>query len=178
MEPIFDVIPKPPGRIWDVGSNVGIFSLKAAQMGHAVVAFDISGKALRLLKRAADSNRFSVTAVPRAFSVETFSYRAPDSCMADNRVAAAGTEAPERSITYLEAAESLGGTPQLIKMDIEGGEEAFLDSADFRKWLLSNRIAWVVELHRPEFVKKLWRDVPVRMLDAGHCLINGTTAGI
>ena len=45
------------GRVWDVGCNVGIFSLFAASQGNQVTAFDLSPKAILLLQKSAQRSR-------------------------------------------------------------------------------------------------------------------------
>src|SRR2546425_217422 len=102
-EKVFDFLASFKGTIWDVGSNVGIVSLRAASLGHRVIAFDISRKALALLEASARANGLSITTVPRAFSTRSFRYESPTSSDTENaiRESAAGRE---RSITFLEAA--------------------------------------------------------------------------
>jgi hypothetical protein len=62
-------------------------------------------------------------------------------------------------MTYKEAAAQFG-VPKVIKMDIEGHEEVFLKSAEFKDWLLRNKVALVMEIHRPEFWDLIWKDIP------------------
>lgn len=170
MEPIFDLLPREPCALWDVGSNVGIFSLRATQLGHRATAFDISTKALGLLARSAKANGFDIRTVPRALGTTKFSYQPPDSSNADNRLVAA-SGGPVTSLTFAEAAREYG-TPGLIKMDIEGGETEFLKCREFKDWIVGNRILWIVEMHTPEAWQNLWTDVPNRKLDEAHCVIN------
>jgi FkbM family methyltransferase len=158
--------------VWDAGSNIGIFSLRAAQLGHSVVAFDISRKALALLKRSAEeSGLAAISTVPRAFTVRRIRYAPPSSSEGENRVTAAPDGTGEQSVTYSEAAEA-HGVPDLLKMDIEGMESEFLASADFRAWVMRNRVVWVVDLHRREAVAELWGDAPWRRLDESHYALN------
>jgi len=147
------------GLFWDAGANAGLYSLWMAARGNPVVAFDISPKAISyVLKSAARNGLKNVTGVPRAFSVEPFKYRTPQSAGAGNRLgdASAGDEAT--AITYVEAAAQFG-VPVCIKMDIEGHEEVFLKSAAFKEWVIKNRIAIVMELHSPQMWELLWKDV-------------------
>ena len=171
-EPICEVLTRSPCLVWDVGSNVGFFSMRAAQLGHSVVAFDISEKALSLLSRSARRNGFEVRTVCQAFSVEPMRYRVAAGCMADNRMLPpVGDVGDRHSIPFEEAAAKFG-VPALIKMDIEGGEGFFLDSPVFKRWILDNGIQWVVEIHTPDCDRKIWNDVKTRYLDAHHVLIN------
>jgi len=175
MESIFDALPKEPCQVWDVGSNVGIFSLRAAQMGHTVTAFDISAKALGLLARSAEANGFNIRRVCRALATTRFSYQPPVTSDADNRVTPGTGGGPEQSLTFSAAAQETG-VPQLIKMDIEGAEAEFLDSPEFKQWIQTHDIAWIVEIHGPEPRARLWPDVPLRTLDGSHVAINDRTA--
>jgi FkbM family methyltransferase len=151
---------------WDVGSNVGIVSLYAASLGYEVVAFDISQKALRYLKYSAHANGFHIRAVEAAFSIRSFHYLAPKSASSENRVQADALGIGAKSVTYMEAADTFG-IPQFIKMDIEGGEIDFIESKEFREWIVKHKITWLVELHNLSYVdilKKLWKYSQVRII--------------
>ena len=167
MERVFDPLQRPPCAVWDVGSNVGLFSLRAAQLGHRVTAFDISPKAIALVEKSARANGFAVATVPRAFAVESFRYEAPDSCRADNRLVI-GLGANE-SITFQEAAARYGA-PALIKMDIEGAESGFLASREFHDWLTGNAATLILELHGDQVIGPLWDDVPRADMGDGHLM--------
>jgi FkbM family methyltransferase len=169
-KPVFDVLALFKGRIWDVGANFGLFALRAASLGHEVVAFDLAPKSLRLLDASARVNGLNVRTVPRAFAVTQFRFASPKSASSENKVVAADTTDGELSITYLDAV-GLYGIPDLIKMDIEGYEEVFLKSPEFHAWLLANRIAWIVELHRQDFWKLLPGALQQVKLDVGHVLL-------
>jgi FkbM family methyltransferase len=171
-EPIFELLKRPPCQVWDVGSNVGLFSMRAAEFGHNVVSFDISDKALGLLSRSAHRNRFDVKTVNRAFSVAPMRYRVPAGCMADNRMLPPAGDAGDRHSIPFEEAAAKFGVPALIKMDIEGGEGLFFDSPVFKRWILGHGIQWIVEIHSPEYFGKLWSDVSALRLDHSHVLIN------
>jgi FkbM family methyltransferase len=153
-----DTLSQFKGLFWDVGANAGIYSLWLASRGNPVVAFDISPKAISyILKSAARNGLKNITGVPRAFSVEPVSYQAPLTATAGNSLAV-GTSGDTVAITYKEAAEQFG-IPRLIKMDIEGHEEVFLRSAEFKQWMIENNVAWVLEVHRKEYWDLLWKDV-------------------
>jgi len=169
-EKVFDFLTSFKGTIWDVGSNVGIVSLRAASLGHRVIAFDISRKALGLLEASARANGLNITTVPRAFSTRSFSYDGPGSSDTENAIRES-TAGKERSITFLEAAAQYP-LPDLLKMDIEGGENDFIGSEEFKQWILQNNIAWVVEFHAPDFRTKLWKDCKFVQVDSGHFALN------
>ncbi len=169
-EAVFDFLTSFKGTIWDVGSNVGIVSLRAASLGHRVIAFDASRKALGLLEAGARANGLHIATVPHAFSTRSFCYDGPSSSDTENaiRESAAGRE---RSITFLEAAAQYP-LPDLLKMDIEGGENEFIESEEFKQWILKSNITWVVEFHSPDFKAKLWKDCKFVQVDSGHFALN------
>ncbi|MBX7156821.1 MAG: FkbM family methyltransferase [Verrucomicrobiae bacterium] len=155
------------GIFWDVGCNVGIYSLRAASLGHRVIAFDISPKAAALVEKSAQLNQLQdkITVVPRAFSLEPIPYVAPKTAIAGNQLNAQKEIANAMSISYLEAANQYG-IPKLLKMDIEGFEEHFLKSSEFKKWIIDHKIIFILELHKKEFWDLLWKDVPMIQLSS------------
>jgi FkbM family methyltransferase len=158
------------GKVWDIGSNVGLFSLYAASQGNQVTAFDLSPKAIRLLQKSALRNGFNIEAVPRAFSIISFTYTPPSDADTRNQLKG-NSDGSHRSITFLEA-EQKWGTPAFIKMDIEHHETTFLKSAEFRDWIKSKRIGLLVELHEPHYWDLVWNDVPHQRFDDWHVFFN------
>ena len=75
-EAVLDMLPTFKGTIWDVGSNVGVVAVRSAALGHHVVAFDISRKALDLLRKSAIKNNLKIETVNRAFSTHSWTERA------------------------------------------------------------------------------------------------------
>ena len=162
------------GHVWDVGCNVGIFSLYAASRGHPTAAFDISPKAISLLNKSAKRNALkNINTVARALSVKPFSYTPPKSADVINRAEQTPVGATVTSMTYLEA-EAEFGTPRFVKIDIEGAEEEFLHSREFADWVKSRGISVLMELHKKEFWAMLWPDIPHVVFDEGHVLVNPT----
>jgi FkbM family methyltransferase len=158
------------GNIWDIGCNVGLFSLYAASQGNRVTAFDLSPKAIRLLEKSAHRNGFNIQTVSRAFSTTSFNYSPPTDADTRNQLAesAGGSH---QSITFLEAEEQWG-TPVFIKMDVEHHETAFLKSVEFHDWIKVKRITLIVELHEPRYWDLVWPDVPHMRFDDWHVLFN------
>ncbi|MEM7397140.1 MAG: FkbM family methyltransferase, partial [Verrucomicrobiota bacterium] len=76
------------------------------------------------------------------------------------------------SISWREAAAQYG-IPDLLKMDVEGYEAAFLQSEPFLNWLRRNRIVWILEVHQPELRNLFPADMSVFEIDARHYLLNG-----
>lgn len=167
-----DTLARFRGVFWDLGTNVGIYALRAASLGYTrVVAFDISPKCISYVIKSARKNGFAnVVGVARAISVETITYQPPATGAANNSLAIADRAGTVKSITYLEAAAEYG-IPNLIKMDIEAHEEAFLRSMEFKNWIVTNKVALVVELHKKEFWDLLWTDVPNTRLSENLVLI-------
>jgi FkbM family methyltransferase len=159
------------GNVWDVGCNGGIFSLYAASQKNRVVAFDISPKAINLLKKSAVRNGFDIATITRAFAVKPFTYTPPTSADTRNQPGQAAGGARETSITFLEA-EKQFGRPHFIKVDIESAEIDFLKSGGFKDWIKTGRIPLLVELHEQAFWDLVWPDVPHLKFDDNHVFFN------
>lgn len=159
------------GNVWDVGCNVGIFSLYAASQGRRVTAFDVSPRAITLLKKGAVKNRLAISTVTRAFAVNSFKYAPPTNADTRNRPDKISSQNTETSITYLEA-EAEFGRPNFIKLDIEHAEIDFLKSAKFKNWIKAHRIPLLMELHEKHFWDLVWPDVPHVRFDENHVLFN------
>ena len=171
---VLSVLSAVDGTIWDVGANIGLFAVRAALLDRRCIAFEQSEKACRLMERTRQGGRFSFEVVNRALTVDTVCYTPPASAYAGNQLDVL-PESRMESLNYLEAAK-VYGVPQLIKMDIEGGEAAFFRSEAFKSWVCQNDVAWLVELHTallgytPE-----WDDVPQAPIDSGHVLYASST---
>jgi FkbM family methyltransferase len=168
----FDLMLKNiKGDVWDVGCNVGIFSLYAASQGHRVVAFDVSPKAISLLKKSAGENHLEISTVTRAFAVSSFKYAPPKDADTRNRPNNTANHNTGTSITYLEA-EVEFGRPDFIKLDIEYAEVDFLKCAGFKNWIQAHRIPLLVELHERHFWDLVWPDVPHIRFSESHVFFN------
>ena len=162
------------GRVWDVGCNFGFYAMTAARAGNEVIAFDMSPHVLRMLTRSCTLNGVAVTTVSQALTVTPAYYAAPGTSACTNQCVPGSGEL--QSLTYLEA-EEMYGTPHFIKMDIEGGERAFLESAAFQEWVRRNRITMLVEVHagyaiRPDAFPGMDR----RQCDRDHVLFSPPAA--
>lgn len=158
------------GTVWDVGCNFGFYSMVAARAGNDVIAFDMSPRVLAMMKRSCRLNDVAVTTVARPVTVETRNYVAPSTSACTNECL--GGVGPLQSLTYREA-ESLYGTPNFIKMDIEGGEREFLGSAPFQKWLEEKRITLLVEMHAGSALHaNAFPGMERREVDSRHILIS------
>jgi FkbM family methyltransferase len=135
-----------PGVFWDVGCNLGYYSLYAAKLGWDVYSWDLGGRAVELLQMSAQRNRLKVVANQRAFTDQPVCYREMTSAYAGNQI----TPDPKGtlSMTWKEAAAKYP-TPSLLKMDIEGAEIDFLKDEEFKRWITDNNITLVMEIHYP-----------------------------
>lgn len=160
------------GTFWDLGCNVGIYSLYAASLGWKVVAVDLSPKCIRLLISSVIKNHLAgrVIAIARAISVRTRTYCAPKTATAGNNIDSVFDGDMVASMTWKELAERFG-VPSLIKMDIEGGEVEFLKDEEFLSWLAKNEIVLLVELHDLRYEKLLSHLQKVRKLSAHNFAI-------
>ena len=166
--PVLDLIKKTDGPVWDIGCNVGLFSLYCAKQGRPVTAFDISDKCIRLLESSAKANGLSIQTVPTALSMEPFEFTAPTSAHTMNAVKRGSSEGLlKQSITLHDAAERFG-IPKLIKMDIEGAEMDFFRSAIFKQWIQDHRVSLLVEMHSGEIWDAAWDDLPFEKVDDRH----------
>lgn len=89
-------LAEPCKSFWDVGSNVGIFSLIAADQGKDVIAFDISEKAIKYVRRSAEANNFNIRTRQSAFTVKKVLYQKVSSSHTENRVVEGGTRIGHR----------------------------------------------------------------------------------
>lgn len=159
------------GGVWDVGANVGLFTVRATLLGRRCIAFELSPRACRLLQRTRQYNGLSFEIVDRPLDVETRSYEPPTSASTENAVIA-DPNGEKQTLTFREACGTYG-VPALIKMDIEGGEAAFFASAEFKRWICENAVFWLVEVHTGKIgFTPEWQDVPHVTLanEGGHYL--------
>jgi FkbM family methyltransferase len=168
-ENVMSVLEFCEGPIWDVGANVGLFSVRASLFGLRCVAFELSPVTCRLLQKTKEFNHLDFDIIEQPFTLINRSYLPPKTASAENKVTFVDT-GDYKTITYQEA-HKFYGLPALIKMDIEGGEAEFFNSVKFKKWLLDYSIAWLVEVHHEKlgFLPE-WQDVPHAILQSNHYL--------
>jgi FkbM family methyltransferase len=135
-----------PGVFWDVGCNLGYYSLYAAKLGWEVYSWDLGRRAIELLQMSAHRNHLKVVANNRAFTDQPVCYREMVSAYAGNRVKP--DPKGSLSMTWKDAAATYP-TPFLLKMDIEGAEIDFLKDEEFRKWIMAKGIVLAMEIHHP-----------------------------
>ena len=165
--PVMEIPEKMEGMVWDIGANVGYLSVRAAAAGRPVVAFELSERAVELLEKTKARNHFDFEIVPRAFLTEQVPYTPPTTSWSGNKIQVAD-DGSAQSITFQEAEEQFG-MPALIKMDIEGAEEAFFNHAEWKQWLIEYKILWIVEVHSHMIGSTpVWDDVPYIILPSTH----------
>ncbi len=164
------VLKNVEGSVWDVGCNIGFFSFPAARQGRRVVAFDISEKAIGLLRKTATRNGLEIECVARGLTPAPVTYASPSTAVKGNKVHSSSDVRSVKSLTHTDAAAEFG-MPALIKMDIEGGESAFFSSGEFRSWVVENGVVWMVELHGGVPRESAWTGVPHRLLGNDHVAV-------
>jgi FkbM family methyltransferase len=168
---VLEILKKTKGPVWDVGCNVGLFSLYCASHDCAVTAFDISDKSIQLLEASAAYNNLDIRTVPTALSMQSFDYIAPGSAHTMNSVSGKGKGVEKTSMTLDQAVVQFG-VPKFIKMDIEGAELEFFQSIEFKQWISENRITLLVEMHSDAIWGAVWPDIPSEKIDDRHVLIS------
>jgi FkbM family methyltransferase len=119
----------------DIGSNVGYFSVAAAELGAEVWAFEANPSLARLLRKTTAFNDFYINTFPYAVSdrAEELTlyvpgeYQGSASITADFDGQYPTKKIHTSSITFDELKVFNLKAPTLIKMDIEGAEEKAWD---------------------------------------------------
>lgn len=141
----------PHSNVWDLGCNIGYHAVEAAMKGCSVVAFDISKVNCDCLRQTALFNRLNIPVVNKPVTVRG----EPFQPAATGRMDEVMQPGDSPSLSFEEAARQFD-MPGFIKMDIEGGECEFLKSDEFKKFVLKNKITFLVETHNGSD-KLLWR---------------------
>lgn len=160
-----------PASVWDVGCSVGFFTLFAARTNPAafVTSFDLSPRACRFLNHSAAEAGLGIQlrVIPKPLTVQQQFYRRPILCHQANKLTAGPCISAD-----LDWVVKWAGIPQMIKMDIEGGEEEFLLHEPFRAMVFDSNISLFVECHSKE-IEELACDFGLtRWLDTNHFYIN------
>lgn len=147
-----EVVPIPDhGHVWDLGCNIGLYSVQAAKHGCRVSAFDISMTNVLRLNQTAHLNDLDIKAHCTPITVNPVQWTPAQTAHTEESLNVGGSL---RSLTYLEASSKYG-IPSFIKMDIQGGEVEFLKSGEFRDWIIGNHISFYLETHN-DAEKYIW----------------------
>jgi FkbM family methyltransferase len=148
-------LPLPKGgHVWDLGCNIGLYSVQAAKLGCKVNAFDISLTNVLCLRDTAHNNSLPITAIHSPVTVSQTNWTPASTAHAEESLRSGGCLS---SLTYAIAALRYG-LPSFIKMDIQGGEVEFLRSQVFKRWLRDNQITLYIEVHG-DAAKYVWHDM-------------------
>jgi len=149
-------LPLPnSGHIWDLGSNIGLYSVKAAQNGCLVTAFDISLTNVLCLRQTAALNKLPIEVVHAPVTVERVHWTEALTGHTEESLRLGGSR---ESVTFLGAAE-IYGIPEFIKFDIQGGEIEFLKSDSFRKYTKTESVS-------------IWKPTTTPTISSGRSLSN------
>ena len=172
IKEVRDILSEPCNTFWDIGCNVGLFSLMALKKGKRVIALDVSTAAIRLLTRTAKENfpKGDLLAISRPLATQKYKCEHNYNTMFITTPTQSET-GTNRSLVWYELADRYG-IPDLIKMDIEGGEVDFFNDQEFKRFVVRNKIIWAVEIHTAEAWSASWIDVPYRVLDSRHIVYN------
>jgi FkbM family methyltransferase len=120
---------------FDVGANVGLFSVMAAKMGGPVFAFEPDADNLDLLARNVNAHGVDVRVFPVACAPQDGTLRLGTlPCGRSVKSTANVIELPARSLKSIIA--ETGVSPAFMKIDIEGGEtDALLGFEGAEGWL-------------------------------------------
>jgi FkbM family methyltransferase len=165
---------KPRQTFFDVGANAGFFTLVAAKLvgpSGKCFAFDPAPANIESLREQVELNALAYVtpvqqAVGDAIGESKFSFAGAGSASGH----LGGSDATEEEIvvqvTTFDAAVEQFGSPDLVKMDIEGAETIALPAA--KRTLAEVRPTWLIELHGP----KEWDVVSQTLRDAGYKLFD------
>jgi FkbM family methyltransferase len=126
---LFDAAIKQKSVVWDIGANVGLYSLVASRKAMRVIAVEPVAENVRYLERHIGLNgvrniEVLVAAVGRECGRESF-------CRGYNR--STGHLAPgllEVDVVTLDSMCVKFGAPDVIKIDVEGAEYLALQGAE------------------------------------------------
>lgn len=139
----FSLVPDG-GVVWDIGANVGLYSLLAARKGAKVLAFEPLPENLAFLHRHVELNSLQERIELFPMAASDHDGEAMFRIVPGNR--SEGSLGPDGTLAVRTIRlDSLGIVPDLIKIDVEGNEYAVLSGA--RQTLTVYHPSVLVALH-------------------------------
>ena len=142
------ILSTRPGDFYDIGANVGVFSIfVAGAMNRRAISFEPTPEIADVLKRAAAENALPITCQQKALSSEsgtTTFYLSDRSDMSNslNRAFRHSTRGIQVEVDTLDI--SLSGAPALLKIDTESTEPDVLEGA--KETIARYRPAMIIEV--------------------------------
>jgi len=133
--------------VWDVGASVGYFSILAAQKGIKVYAFELDDDFIKEIKRHKKNtglNNIEIVEKPLGINGQVIEYENYNGV------------SRKTAISADEFLKNKADIPDLIKIDIDGGELTFLEGA--KKLLTENSPFIIMELspsRREKLISKM-----------------------
>jgi len=156
---------------WDLGANVGLVSLVVAEKvgpSGRIIAVEADPQNFKCLQTNVADNP---TITPLFGAV--WAHDGHVSFDAQGTTMSAVKDGPDSQTVpclKLETIAARHGRPDIIKMDIEGGEFAVLPAA--KSLIAGGNIQWVIEIHggrhKVEILAPLFADYIVTLDDKGH----------
>jgi FkbM family methyltransferase len=172
---------RPGMQIWDVGANLGIFSVAAAHLSGksgAVCAFEPDTWLVELLRRSArmqpdSSAPIEIVPVAVASSVSLRKFEIANRSRATNHLAGYGTtqtggtrESQTVPCVSLDWMLAVRGTPDVVKIDVEGAEREVLEGATTVFRDVRPVVHIEVETAQQEFVTSFFQRHGYELFDA------------
>jgi FkbM family methyltransferase len=154
-------IVRPGMSAWDIGANVGFYTLGMSALGAKVRAFEPLPANLIDLRRHIAINRLTVDVQSVAVSDKGGTRRFSGS-------GATGRLTPEGLAVRTVRLDDLDGLPDVVKIDVEGGELAVLRGAS--GLIAKRRTIWLVALDDPAnnaACRAIFRDAGYHVEDLG-----------
>ncbi len=117
------------GVVYDIGANIGVTAIAAAQAGCSVFAFEPAQRALAALRANAEGRTIQV--IPRAIGMQSGDIGFTEGqFIAGSHVDAASSTRVQVQRLDDWCAPPNAAAPSLIKIDVEGHEPEVIDGAD------------------------------------------------
>jgi FkbM family methyltransferase len=132
MTRVIHAIIRPDTQVWNIGANLGYYTVLASKLAAKVIAFEPHPTNLKMLRRNVELNALrNVSIVEAALSDTTgeLSFFESESNTGDHRIANDG-ERNAIKVKSLAAADAIAEyeSPRLIIMDVQGSEGVILRS--------------------------------------------------